>query len=349
MKKISILLLVVILLVSMVGCQAKAPAQTQSEPQASGESKPVEAPKLELKYAHVCAVDHPYNTAGLKLAELMAEKTNGQIVIKTYPAAQLGGERDLMEGMQIGSIDMVVTSLGVAASFVPETNILNLPFLFKDADHFVQVAEGPIGERLLAEFDKADMVGLGFAGPVFRVPMNNKRPLNTPADLKGLSIRLMEVPLHMDAYAQLGAKPTPIPLGELYTALQLGTVDGCENAIATLYSQRYDEVQKYMSILPVFSNGCAILMSKIAWEKMSPDQQQALLESMPEAIDVLNRDYLAMDKEGLDKMTAAGLKVNTPEDMTPFVEAMKPVYDKYLKDMPDWAKEAVAEIQKSAN
>lgn len=341
MKKIALLLVTVILVLSIAGCQPK-PAEVGKE--TGGDEAPAEK-TFELKFATVTAEDHPYNTGGRKFAELVEEKTNGTVKINVFPASQLGNERDLMEGMQLGTIDFVVTSLGVAASFVPESDLFNLPFLFKDADHFVEVARGPVGQKLLDEFDKVDLKGLAIGGPIFRVPMNNKKAINSPADFKGLSFRLMEVPLHMDTYKALGASPTPIPFGELYTALQLGTVDGNENAVATFWSSKFHEVQKYMTMLPVFSNGCMLVMSKITWEKLSSSQQQAIMDSVSGGIETLDKDYLVMDEEGLVEMEKAGLKINTPSDMAPFQEAVKSVYDKYLANMPDWAKKAVEDIQ----
>jgi tripartite ATP-independent transporter DctP family solute receptor len=301
---------------------------------------------ITLRIAHTTAPTHPYTTMAQKLAEQVKAKSNGTITMTIHPASQLGGERDLMEGMQVGTVDLVSCSLGVAASFVPELNVLNLPFLFKDAKHYTEITRGPIGQRLLKAVEPKRLVGLGFYAPVFRVPQNNVRPLATPTDFKGLRLRLMEVPLHMDTYKALGASPVPLPFGELYTALQLKTVDGNENAPATLYSERFYEVQKYVSLLPVFSNGAILLMSQATWKKLTPQQREIITSSVPDALAVGDRDYLAMDEKGLQVMKGAGLQINTPADLTPFREAVKPIYAKYLEKMPDWVKEAFQQIQK---
>ncbi|HEX7551856.1 MAG TPA: TRAP transporter substrate-binding protein [Candidatus Methylomirabilis sp.] len=301
---------------------------------------------ITLKIAHTTAPSHPYTTMAQKLADQVKAKSNGSMNMTIHPSSQLGGERDLMEGMQVGTVDLVSCSLGVAASFVPELNVMNLPFLFRDARHYTEVANGPIGKKLLKAVEPKRLVGLGFYAPVFRVPQNNVRPINTPADFKGLRMRLMEVPLHMDTYKALGASPLPLPFGELYTALQLKTVDGNENAPATLYSERFYEVQKYVSLLPVFSNGAILLMSQATWNKLTPAQREIITSSVPDALAVGDRDYLAMDEKGLQVMKAAGLQINTPTDLTPFREAVKPIYAKYLEKMPDWVKEAFREIQK---
>jgi tripartite ATP-independent transporter DctP family solute receptor len=251
-----------------------------------------------------------------------------------------------MEGLQLGTVDMMSCSLGVAATFVPELNVMNLPFLFRDAKHYTDVVRGPIGQRLLKAVEPKRLVGLGFYAPVFRVPMTGVRAIATPADFKGLRIRLMEVPLHMDTYKALGASPVPLPFGELYTALQLKTVDGNENAPATLYSERFYEVQKYVSLLPVFSNGAVLLMSQATWNKLTPPQREIIVSSVPDALAVGDRDYLAMDEKGLQVMKGQGLSINAPTDLKPFRDAVKPIYDKYLEKMPDWVKEAFVQIQK---
>ena len=301
---------------------------------------------ITMRIAHTTAPSHPYTTMAQKLADLVKSKSSGSMVITIHPASQLGGERDLMEGLQLGTVDMMSCSLGVAASFVPELNVMNLPFLFRDAKHYTEVANGPIGQKLLKAVEPKRLVGLGLYAPVFRVPMNGVRPIASPADFKGLRMRLMEVPLHMDTYKALGASPLPLPFGELYTALQLKTVDGNENALATLYSERFYEVQKYVSLLPVFSNGAILLMSQATWNKLSPQQREIVVSSVPEALAVGDRDYLAMDDKGLTVMKGAGLGINTPTDLTAFREAVKPIYAKYMEKMPDWVKEAFQQIQK---
>ncbi len=307
---------------------------------------PASSQSITLRIGHTTAPTHPYTTMAQKLAEQVKAKSNGTMNITIHPSSQLGGERDLMEGLQMGTVDMMSCSLGVAASFVPELTVMNLPFLFKNAKHYTEVTKGPIGQRLLKAVESKRLVGLGFYAPVFRVPQNNIRPINAPADFKGLRMRLMEVPLHMDTYKALGANPLPLPFGELYTALQLKTVDGNENAPATLYSERFYEVQKYVSLLPVFSNGAILLMSQVTWNKLTPQQREIITSSVPDALAVGDRDYLAMDEKGIEVMKAAGLGINTPADLKPFQAAVKPIYDKYLEKMPDWVKKDFQEIQK---
>lgn len=297
-------------------------------------SSPVFAETVTLKYAHTTAADHPYEVGGLKLAELVAEKTGGELVINTFPAGSLGGERDVNEGILLGTIDMTVSSLGVTATFVPEVNVFNLPFIFKGPEHFQKVVNSQIGEKLLAAGEKYGFKMLTFCAPVFRHPMNNIRPISSPSDFNGIKMRLMEVPIHIATYKAMGAIPTPIPFPELYSALQLGTADGNENAMTTLYTKKVYEVQKYLSVLPVFSNGAALFMGLKQWNNLSPEHQKAIMESIPAFIEALDQSYIELEDTNLQRMIDLGIEVIQP-DVAPFQEAVKPIYDSFIKENPE--------------
>jgi len=292
------------------------------------------AETVVLKLAHVCAANHPYQLGAEKLAELVDQKTNGTLKINTYPAAALGGERDICEGIQMGTIDMIVNSIGVTATFVPEVNVFNLPFIFKGAEHFKKVAYGSVGEKLLKSCEEAGFKGLTFGAPIFRQPMNDVRPIIIPDDFKGIKMRLMEVPIHIATYRAMGAIATPIPFAELYSALQLGTVDGNENALVTLETKKVYEVQKYLSLLPVFSNGIVLLMGLKQWNALSAEHKQAISDSIPEFRKTLDDAYLQMEDGSLKKMKDYGLIVDSPP-IEPFIESVKSVYEEFLKKNPE--------------
>ena len=290
-----------------------------------------------LKYAHTCAPDHPYELGGLKLAELVKEKTNGELIINTYPAGSLGGERDINEGILLGTIDMTLCSLGVAATFVPEINVFNLPFIFKGPEHYQKVANSEVGKEILGAGEKYGFKLLGFTAPVFRHPMNGVRPIESPTDFKGLKIRLMEVPMHIDTYNVLGATGVPIPFPELYSALQLGTVDGCENAMTTLYTQKFYEVQKNISELPVFSNGAVLMFGLKQWNSLSPEHQEAIFDSLPVYKETVDESYLEQEVTNLELMLDAGMILSKPE-VEPFQKAVQPIYDKFVEENPEASK-----------
>jgi len=298
-----------------------------------------------FKCAHVGALDSA-NEPGLKLmAELMSEKTGGEIEITVYGGGVLGGERDVIEGVQMGSIDMTLTTTGVLEIFVPTMRILSLPFLFNDSDHFKKFVVSKVGEELLATCENYGLKGLGFSTPVFREPLNSKRPINTPEDFKGLKIRLMEVPIHMDTYAAMGASPTPIAFAEVYSSLQLGVVDGCENALASLMYMKFYEVSKYLTRLPVFVNAFALVMNLDKWNNLSNEDQQALLDSARKGLDLISEGYIAEGEEAIKVMGKAGIIINTPPSIDPFIQATKSVYEKNVPKLPPGSQEIIEGIR----
>ena len=300
------------------------------------------AAKVTLRYGHANAVTYPYHIAGVAFAKAVDEKSKGTLEIKIFPMGQLGGERDITEGLQLGTIDLQGTSLGVTGTFIRVLNIYNLPFIFKGPDHFMKVTHGPLGEWVLKEVikegEKVNLKPLSIAGPAFRVPMNNIRPISKLEDFKGLKIRTMEVPLHKDAYKALGSSPTPLPFGELYTALQTGVVDGNENGPATLEAMKFYEVQKYVTYLPVLSNGGAFLMGLKSFNKLSPEHQKVIIECVPVWAKAMDDECLRQDKEALTKMEAKGTKINTIKDLKPYIDATAPVRTEAMKAWPkEWA------------
>lgn len=303
--------------------------------------------KVTLRYGHANAVTYPYHIAGVAFAKAVAEKSKGTLEVKIFPMGQLGGERDITEGLQLGTIDLQGTSLGVTGTFIKVLNIYNLPFIFKGPDHFMKVTHGPLGQWVLKEVakegEKVNLKPLSLAGPAFRVPMNNVRPITKLDDFKGLKVRTMEVPLHKDAYKSLGASPVPLPFGELYTALQTGVVDGNENGPATLEAMKFYEVQKYVTYLPVLSNGGAFLMSLKSFNKLSAEHQKVIMESIPAWTKAMDDECLHQDKEALTKMEAKGTKINTIKDLKPYIDATAPVRAEATKA---WPKEWVDVVDK---
>jgi len=308
-----------------------------------------------LKYGHANAPIYFYHTAGVAFGEKVEELTNGALKVKVYPYGQLGGERDITEGLQLGTVDLQATSIGVTGTFIPALRILNLPFLFKGPKHWMKVMDSNVGQLILQKCrEQGEKVGLkvlAIAAPDFRLPMNNVRPIKTLEDFEGLKIRTMEVPLHVKAYQYLGANPTPLPFGELYTALQTGVVDGNENGPLTLYGMKFHEVQKYLTLLPVVSNAGILLMSKKTWEKLPEDQQLAITKSISIWRKKMRQDALEKGGWAIKKMQEeTGLIVNGVEDLEPFVKATEPVYDWLYGDLPEdtaeWAREMVGKIRK---
>jgi tripartite ATP-independent transporter DctP family solute receptor len=283
---------------------------------------------LEIKLAHTVNEKDAFQVAALKFKELTEKYTKGAVTVAIFPDAKLGDERTLLERMKMGVVDAGVITNGPIINFVPQFGVIDLPFLFRSPEHAYKVLDGPVGDRLFADLEKHGIKGLAWAERGFRNLTNSKRPVNSPADLKGLKIRVMQNPVYVDSFKALGANAVPMAWTEALTALQQGTVDGQENPLNVIVAFKLDESQKYMAITRHAYAPAPILMSLTTWKKLSPDQQKAVLRAAREAAQ-FERDYdNDNEKKWLKELEAKGMKVTTP-DPKPFLAAVKPVYDAY--------------------
>lgn len=290
-------------------------------------------PKLRWNLSHTTPPDHPYHIGCTKLAELVKERTQGRFEISVHPSSILGWEREVCEAMQMGTIEISLPAIFVFEMFVPSFQMFNLPFMFKSVEHMQKAFVSPHLETLKADAEKKGFVVLNVGGPVFRYPMNRIRPIEKPKDLVGIKFRAPGVPLMMDTYKAMGAVVTNTNFSELYSALQLGVVDGCENLLTGLYSMRFHEVQKYLSLIPVLNNTVCFTVSKKHWDKLPDNYKQILQEAADESMQVMNEAFLRMESESLAKMKEAGIKVNEPVDLAPFLEATESIRQQYLEKM----------------
>lgn len=276
-----------------------------------------------LKLGHIADPGNPYAMGAQKLADLAKEKSKGSIDIQVFPSSQLGNQRDLIEGLTFGTVDMTLTSTAVFGNFVPEMGVFDLPFIMRDIDHAYKTMDqvcmeaGKLGEA-------KGIKTLGVMENGVRHMTNNKRPIRVPADMAGLKIRVMEQPVYIEMMKALGASPTPMAFGELYTALQKGVIDGQENPLAHIYTSRFFEVQKYISLSGHTYSGEPLLISLSAWGTLTPDQQKILQESVDEA--VIWQRNLCRELEGdfLKKIRESGKsEINDDVDKRAFADATK--------------------------
>ncbi len=212
-------------------------------------------------------------------AKEVEKRTNGRYKIQTFYNGSLGGERESVEAVQMGTQALTFTSTGPVPNFVPETKILDVPFLFRDKAHARAVLDGPIGEDLLKKFDSKGIKALAWAENGFRHMTNSKRDVKVPADLKGLKMRTMENPVHIAAYKGFGIVTTPMAFPEVFTALQQGTVDGQENPLSVIISAKFDQVQKHLTLTGhVYSPAC-FLMNKGEFDKLSAADKPDFIEA----------------------------------------------------------------------
>lgn len=323
-KRLTLLMIVLLMITTIVSGCAKTPA-TKDEV----ESPAVSEEKIVLKLGHVLNEESPFNKGAEEFARLINEKTEGKVEIKIYPNALLGNDRELTEGMQLGTVDMAVCGTATLAGFVPRLQIFDMPFLFRDADHAYKVLDGEIGQLILSDFDEIGIVGLSLWENGFRHVTNSKNPVNTPADLEGFKIRVQEIPLHIDFWKELGTDPTPMAWTEVYTALQQGTVDGQENPIQTIYTQKIYEVQKYISLTGHVYSPAAIMISKASMEELPEAYQKAIKEASIEAADY-ERNYIEeLESKALSELPDLGMIVEENPDKEAFRDVVQPVYEKY--------------------
>jgi tripartite ATP-independent transporter DctP family solute receptor len=281
-----------------------------------------------LKLAHAVSTSAPYHLGAEKFVQLLSQQTGNRFEIQIFPNQQLGSERSLVEQLQIGSIDLVVTSTGPIGGFVPQMLVVDLPFLFRNTQHVDHVFEGAIGRSLLASLEAVGIKGLAFWENGFRNLTNNRRPVEKPEDCRGLIIRTMENQVHLDSFRLLGANPTPMAWGEALTALKQGTIDGQENPINIIYTHGIYDFQKYLALTAHFYSPALLLMNLKTFASLSPSDRQVFLDAALKA-GHFEKEYIRKNEaETLQKLEALGMQVTRP-DRDLFRQAMAPVYQKY--------------------
>ena len=301
---------------------------------------------IKLKLATVIPAKHAYNLAGMEFARRIKDATGGSIEIRVFPGGQLGkGEREVLEGMQIGSIDLAVTATGPISGFSPSMMVLDLPFLFRDYCHADGVLDGPIGRRLLDNLEKSRLKGLAFFENGFRHFTNSARPLLKPKDFKGLKFRTMENPVHLDSVRQLGAQAVPMSWGEVYTSLQTKVIDGQENPIAIIHAYKMNEVQRYLSLTGHFYSPAPLTMSLTRFRSLKPKWQKLFIETAVQVAAFERSIIRDNEQRQLNDLKAWGMDIRTV-DKSAFFKATQSVYEKYIKQYPKW-KSIIAEIGKT--
>ncbi len=299
--------------------------------------------KATMRLASALPMDHPYMVGAQKFADLIKERTQGRIEIKLYPSNQLGkGEREMTEGIQQGAIDLLVTSTGPLGGFSPSINILDFPFLFRDFNHVDLVMDGPIGRKLLDDFEKANIKALSFWENGFRHLTNSKVEVKKVTDAKGLKIRTMENKVHLSAWKDAGLNPTPMAWGEVYTALQQKVIDGQENPIAVFYSSKFwDAGQKHFSLTAHVYSPSPFLMSKKTFDSMPKEDQELFVKTSYEAGKFQRKINRDAEEAKLKEMADKGVAIVRDVDRESFKKAMAPTYEAFSSQYPKAEIEAI--------
>lgn len=306
---------------------------------------PAWAAQVVLKAGHVLAPVHPYHVGMEKFAELVDAKTSGQVKVEVFHSSQLGNERELVEALQMGTTDVCLISTAPMAGFSKDFLVYDLPYLFTSPQQAYEILDGPIGKASMKGIEKAELIGLAFWENGFRNITNSKRELVNPEDLKGLKIRTMENKIHMATFRTLGADPTPIASGEVFTALQQKTVDGQENPLTGIFTSKYYEVQKYLSLTEHFYSPAPLLIGKESWGKLNAEQQKAVQAAADEAKTFqreLNQKEVAQAQK---ELAAKGMVVSTV-DKAVWKKAMAPIYKQFESEVGADTLKAILEATK---
>lgn len=255
--------------------------------------------KYVLKFGHLANEENTWHKAAVKFAELVAEKSNGQIECKVYPSEQLGKEMDLITGIQMGTVDMTITGESMQ-NWAPLAGLLGIPYAIRDMDHLVKVADGPIGAMI--EDQVREKIGVRPLGWFARGPRNltSNRPINSPDDLNGMILRVPNVPLFVSVWQELGAKPTPMAFSEVFTSMQQGTIHGQENPYALIKSAGFYEVQKYVNLTEHVRGWIYVVIGEKKFQSMPEELQKAVLEAGKE-MQAYERELFNVDETTLAK------------------------------------------------
>ena len=279
------------------------------------------AAQTVIKAGHGTTTGHPTHFALVRFAELVDEKTKGEVKVEVYPDRQLGEEREMVEGLQFGSVDMAVVSTGPLLAFAPEIGVVDLPFLFRDSAHVYATLDGDVGKELLAKFESKGIHGLAWWENGWR-HLTAKKEVAKPDDLSGMKLRTMQNPVHMAAFEKLGASPVPMVWGEVFTSLGQGVIDAQENPITVIYVNSLWEVQSHLMLTGHVYGPHVALFSKAKWDSLTPEQQTAVSEAAAEATKFQREKSAELEKDYLAKLKEKGMTV-VEVDTSAFRDALR--------------------------
>ena len=273
-----------------------------------------------------------YGVGSTVFCDDIEKGTQGRYKCQQFPSSALGGEREMIEAVQLGTLDVVNTSTGPVGNFVPEVKIVDIPFLFRDYDHARLVMDGPIGQEILTKFPAKGLVALAWTENGFRHMTNSKRAIVKPADAAGLKMRTMENKVHMDGYRTFGILPTPMAFPEVFGALQQGTVDGQENPIPVILASKFSQVQKHLSLTGHVYSPALLITSPRLMNKLSDADKKTFYEAAKKAAVAQRKKVNDDEANGIAQLEKEGMTVVSKVDGQAFRDALKPAYAGYAKE-----------------
>ena len=282
----------------------------------------------DFRSADIHPADYPTVEAVKYMGKLLSERTGGKLGVKVYPNGALGNERDTIEQIKIGGLDMMRVNVAPLNNVVPETMVVALPFIFRDTDHMHAVLDGPIGDEILAAMESQGLIGLAFYDSGSR-SLYTKKPVSSLADLKGMKIRVQQSDLFVSMIEALGANPTPMPMGEVYTGLKTGIIDAAENNYPSYESSRHFEAAKYYTRTEHAMAPEVLVFSKVSWDRLSKDDQAAVRKAAKDSVPYMRKLWAEREETSRAIVEKAGSQIGDVANKQEFVDAMKPVFAKF--------------------
>lgn len=298
----------------------------------------------QLRLGHSSTESNPRHDAALHFADRVEELSGGDLTVSVNSNAQLGDDVEMMTGLRLGTIDLSISSQGALASVVEEATLVGLPFLFNDSKAAWEVLDGEVGDFLSSRAADNDIVVLGYWDNGIRLITNDVRPVVDPSDLEGLKIRIPQDPMASDIFSALGANPVPIPFAETYVALQQGVADGQENPAVNIHSQKFHEVQDYLSLSHHKYEFLPLLASKTTWGSLTPEHQEILLQAGRESTEFQRTNAYQSNQDRLEEIEASGTEI-TEVNTEAFQSAVDPVYEKWSAEYPDFVSQLRSEAK----
>ncbi len=310
---------------------------------------PVFGAEFTIKVGTIVSETHPdYIVMNSVFKPLVETNSKGRIAVELFPNGQLGDDREMTEAVQLGSIEICIPATGALASFDKRVQVLDLPYLFVNEEQAFKALDGKLGQKIDSYLPELGFVNLGYPHNGFRHVTSNVKPIYKPEDLRGLKIRTMEIPAHIDFFRSVGANPTPMSSGELYAALMQGTVDAQERPVEMIYDGKFYEVQKYASKTRHCYSATVVLASKAFLDKL-PEDLREVVESAARVFVLGQRDMImGLEQERFEALKAKGMQINevSPEQMVAFQRVADPLYDKYEDVVGKEIMDIVREIRK---
>ncbi|WP_173917588.1 TRAP transporter substrate-binding protein [Halobacillus sp. Marseille-Q1614] len=291
---------------------------------------------VTLKLAENQPDDYPTTIGDEEFAKLVEEKTDGRYKIEVYSGGQLGDEVSAIEQVQLGSIDLARVNATPLTQFSDSIGVLSMPYLFEDEEKKWETLNGEVGQELLDTFEGSDLVGLAFYDSGDRSFYNSVRPLETPEDMEGLKIRVQQSELAIDIVEALGASATPMEYGEVYSSIQTGVIDGAENNFPSYYTSNHYEVADYYTVNGYSGTPEVLIGSQSLWDELSEEDKKIFQEAAKESVEVQREAWAELTEESKAAVEENGNELIEVDDITPWREAVQPVYDKYGDQYGEW-------------